>query len=422
MKGKEVKGNLPEIIVTILFILTFGSSSEKQAMAASAPDIKIALVYPLSGALSRNGNLTLQSNKAAINWVNETGGIKSLGGAKLVAVVADSGSTLEGASSAMERVCRDPDIIMAMGTWSSSLTMASTEVTERMGIPQFSSSYADALNGRGFKYGFYVTTPSSGLTDAGLPKVLDLAKSVGHVVKTSMIVGDKTVSAKVFYDAAKKIFSSLGIQIISEEGWSMGTLTDATPVMQKVKTLNPDIVMFHASAISEAQMCLMKKKELGIQTPFISFGGYAADPSFRSVGADALEGLVALTGTFPHKNTPQEWITRALDQCKKEYSDEPWVGQDLGMGWGKVPIMAAILEKAATRDRKTLREVAAMLDLHDVPATRHTLKQGMAFDPNGRLAKKYQDTLIVQWQGGVPRAVYPPSLALAKPHWVFKSK
>ena len=92
------------------------------------------------------------------------------------------------------------------------------------------------------------------------------------------------------------------------------------------------------------------------------------------------------------------------------------------MGWGKVPIMAAILEKAATRDRKVIREVAAKLDLHDVLATRHTLKQGMAFDQNGRLAQKYQDTLIVQWQAGIPRAVYPPSLALAKPQWVFKRK
>jgi len=300
--------------------------------------------------------------------------------------------------------------------------MASTEVTERMGIPHFSSSYADALNSRKFKFGFYVTTPSSGLTNQGLPKLLELAKSAGQVVKTAMIVGDKTVSAKVFYDAAKKIFAPLGIKIISEEGWSMGTLVDATPVMQKVKTMNPDIVLFHASAISEAQMCLMKKKELGIHIPFMSFGGYAADPSFRTVGADALEGLVALTGTFPHKHTPPEWITRTLEQCRKEYSDEPWVGQDLSMGWGKVPIIAEILEKAGTRDRKVIREVAAKLDIHDVSATRHTLKQGMAFDPDGRLAKKYQETLIVQWQGGVPRAVYPPALALAKPKWVSKNK
>ena len=421
MKKMKIMRGLKGVMLWTL-VMTLGSLGVQNTEAASVPDIKIALVYPLSGALSRNGSLTLQSNKAAINWVNEKGGIKSLGGAKLVPVLADSGSTLEGASSAMERVCRDPDIVMAMGSWSSSLTMASTEVTERMGIPHFSSSYADALNSRKFKFGFYVTTPSSGLTNQGLPKLLELAKRAGQVVKTAMIVGDKTVSAKVFYDAAKKIFAPLGIQIISEEGWSMGTLVDATPVMQKVKTMNPDIVLFHASAISEAQMCLMKKKELGIHIPFMSFGGYAADPSFRTVGADALEGLVALTGTFPHKHTPPEWINRTLEQCRKEYSDEPWVGQDLSMGWGKVPIMAEILEKAGTRDRKVIREVAAKLDIHDVSATRHTLKQGMAFDPDGRLAKKYQETLIVQWQGGVPRAVYPPALALAKPKWVSKNK
>ena len=102
---------------------------------AAVPDIKIACVYPLSGAFSRNGNLKFQGVKAAMGWVNDRGGIKSLGGAKLVPVVADCASTVEGAASAMERLCRDPEIVMALGSWASSFTMSSTEVTERLGIP-----------------------------------------------------------------------------------------------------------------------------------------------------------------------------------------------------------------------------------------------------------------------------------------------
>ncbi len=44
-----------------------------------------------------------------MGWVNDNGGIKSLGGAKLVPVVGDCGSTVEGTASAMERICRDPE-------------------------------------------------------------------------------------------------------------------------------------------------------------------------------------------------------------------------------------------------------------------------------------------------------------------------
>jgi hypothetical protein len=44
----------------------------------------------------------------------------------------------------------------------------------------------------------------------------------------------------------------------------------------------------------------------------------------------------------------------------------------------------------------------------------------MAFDEKGRIAQKYQDVLLVQWQGGVARTIYPPELALAKPIWATK--
>ena len=40
----------------------------------------------------------------------------------------------------------------------------------------------------------------------------------------------------------------------------MGTLTDASAVIQKVKSQKPDIVIFMATAIPEAQICLMKRR------------------------------------------------------------------------------------------------------------------------------------------------------------------
>ena len=164
------------VSVVIIGGFIFGYKS-KEAMTA-APDIKIAVVYPLSGAFSRNGNLSVQGLKAAMGWVNDNGGIKSLGGAKLVPVVADCGSTVEGSASAMERVCRDREIVMAMGAWASSFTLSSTEVTERLGIPQFSISFADSLTERGFKWGFYTCPPYTTLSGIFLPKVVELAKKL----------------------------------------------------------------------------------------------------------------------------------------------------------------------------------------------------------------------------------------------------
>ncbi len=391
--------------------------STRVVLAAPVPDIKIAVVYPLSGALSRNGNLTLQGAKAAMNWVNDNGGIKSLGGAKLVPVVADSGSTVEGAASAMERVCRDPEIVMAIGSWASSLTLSATEITERLGIPHFSISSADSLNERGFKWGFYVSPPMSVYGDLGLANVITLARDAGDTPKTAMAVGDNGASSKTFYESAKKYFNKVGIKMLGEETWPTGTLTDATPIMQKIKNLNPDMVIFSSLAISETQMCMMKRRELGIKVPFMYSGGYGADPSFRQIGAEFLEGNICYAAFFPHKFMPQDWIKRSLDQCRKEYSDEPWMGQELGFTWTMIPVMAEVLERAGSRNRQVLRDTARKMDIHDLPSTRALPKQGIAFDETGRIAKKYQNLLVIQWQGGVPVTVYPSELALAKPVW-----
>jgi len=384
---------------------------------AAVPDIKIACVYPLSGAFSRNGNLTLQGAKAAMGWVNDRGGIKSLGGAKLVPVVGDCASTVEGAANAMERICRDPEIVMAIGSWGSSFSMSSTEVTERMGIPQFSVSFADSLTDRGFKWGFYPNSPYSTLTSIVCPQVLELAKNAGKQIKTAMIVGNNQAASKSFYAACKERMIPLGIKFVAEETWAIGTLTDATPVMSKVKAVKPDLVIYMGDALTEIQMCMMKKKELGLRVPFYCGGGWLGDPSLQFAG-EYLESWIALSPSFPHKQTPPEWVQRSLAQCRKEYSkDEAWVGQELSFAWTLIPIMAEVLERAGSRDHKAIREAALKLDIKNVMATRHIPGQGMAFDNVGRIAPKYREALIIQWQNGKPVVVYPQQLAQAKAVW-----
>ena len=407
------------VIVSVFILGGFIFGYRNRVALTVVPDIKIATVFPLSGAFSRNGNLSLQGAKAAMGWVNDNGGIKSLGGAKLVPVVGDCGSTVEGTASAMERIGRDPDILMATGAWASSFSMASTEVAERLGIPHFTIGFADSLTQRGLKWSFYVCPPYQTLTAIFLPKVIELAKGAGKEIKTAMIVGNNQAASVSFYKTCKEHFVTMGIKVIGEETWAIGTLTDATPIMQKVKTLNPDLVIYMGDALTEIQMVMMKKKELDIKTPFVCGGGWLGDPSLK-FGGEYLDSWIALSPSFPHKLTPPEWIKRSLDQCRKEYSDEAWVGQELSFEWNTIPIMAEVLERAGTRDRKVIRDTAAKLDIHNVMATRHIPGQGMAFDETGRIAMKYRDCLIVQWQGGKPYPVYPSHLALAKPIWGAK--
>jgi predicted transcriptional regulator len=148
--------------------------------------------------------------------------------------------------------------------------------------------------------------------------------------------------------------------------------------------------------------------------------GYAADPSFRKIGSQHLEGLIVHTPSFPHRLYQPDWVKRTLDQCKKEYSDEAWIGQELSFGWLMVPVMAEILERAKSTKAIDIRKVAHEIDLQNIPATSATVNQGMAFDERGRVVEKYQGHVILKYIDGIPRVVYPPNLATHKASWVGK--
>jgi len=403
--------------VFVAFSLTAAEAKEKNIKDG----VKVAVVYPMSGALARNGNLTVQSVKAAMGWVNDTGGIRTLGGAKLIPVVADCGSSVEKVSSAYERVLKDSDIVALIGSWASSFTMSGTEITERHGVPQFTYSFADSLHERGFKYTSYCIPPSFTQGEQGLKNVIDLGRSAGDTIKTAMILGDNQAASKGFYAACRKLLPDMGVNIIGEETWAMGTLTDATSVMQKCKTTDPDLVIFMATAIAEAQMCLMKKKELGITTPFVGNGGWLTDPSYAKVGADVLEGIMCIQPCYENKNTPKDWMERALAQCKKEYSDEPWAGQELGpFGFTLVPALRLVLEKAASTDPEKMLKARDEGSWSNVPETAMFPKNCLKFGPDKRLAMECRDVLVVQWQKGKPVTIFPKEVALADPIWVKK--
>ena len=63
------------------------------ARARSPKEVKIAMLVPLSGPWARQGILEQMGARMAIDDVNNAGGIKALGGAKLKLIEYDTGDT-----------------------------------------------------------------------------------------------------------------------------------------------------------------------------------------------------------------------------------------------------------------------------------------------------------------------------------------
>src|SRR5258705_1330972 len=172
----------------------------RRARAQNPKEVKAALVVPLSGPWARQGILEQMGAELAIDDVNNSGGIKALGGAKLKLVLYDTGDSAEKAKNAAQRlVAQEPDVVGGIGSWLSSFTLAVTEVTERAELPWLTLSYSDLITNRGFKYIFQTSPTAETQATALLPRVADLAtkSSAGKPTQVAFI-GDHSASSLSF--------------------------------------------------------------------------------------------------------------------------------------------------------------------------------------------------------------------------------
>ncbi len=104
--------------------------------AQTPSEVKIAMLVPLSGPWARQGILEQMGARMAIDDINNAGGIKSMGGAKLKLVEYDTQDSAEKAKDAAQRMlAQEPDLVGGFGCWLSTFTLAATEVTERAELP-----------------------------------------------------------------------------------------------------------------------------------------------------------------------------------------------------------------------------------------------------------------------------------------------
>ena len=62
-------------------------------LAAQTKEVEVGLIAPMSGPWARQGQVMKMAADMAIETINQQGGIKSLGGAKLKLSVFDAGDT-----------------------------------------------------------------------------------------------------------------------------------------------------------------------------------------------------------------------------------------------------------------------------------------------------------------------------------------
>jgi branched-chain amino acid transport system substrate-binding protein len=407
-----------------LSLLTLTIATAVAAIVVPAPaaaqqpkDVEVALVVPLSGPWARQGQLERMGAEMAIDDINKSGGIKSLGGAKMKLILLDTGDSAEKAKNAAQRlVAQNPDVVGGVGAWLSSFTLAVTEVTERAELPWLTLSYSDVITGRGFRYVFQTSATGDRQSELALPAIMELAeKTTGKKPTTTGVVQDNTAAPVSFMKPMRAGgFEKAGLKILVDETYTP-PLSDATPLVSKVRTLRPDFMWVISTSIPDDSLLIQKFSEMGIgpsKLPIVGNGAHFGAPELLKVaGADVLEGTLITVANWSNDGQQQ-----LIDEFKKR-TGEPWLTQDSLCAYGHVWILKEAVEKAAVADRRKVADAIRAMDTSEGPA-RYFAGNHIKFDDKGRRVDA--PLVIFQWRDGVPVTVYPQGPGSAKPRWAMK--
>jgi branched-chain amino acid transport system substrate-binding protein len=410
--NSKISSGAGSLLGLMLATAVLGAASD---VCAQTKEVEVGLIAPMSGPYARQGQVMKMAADMAIETVNQQGGIKALGGAKLKLAVFDAGDSVEKAKNAAQRMVADaPDLVVATGAYLSSFTLAVTEVTERAQLPLITFSYSDLITSRGFKYVFQTSATGVQQAEGSLPALMEMAqKASGKRPQTVGIVMDNTAASVSFVKPMRDHqFEKLGLKLVVDETFTP-PLANATPLIQKVRSAKPDILLLLPTVITDAKLLLEKMNEFGLgrgKVPTIANGAAILDPDLRNnMNIEQLEGVMAVVA---------DWTTSAqkdfVAEVKKK-TGEPWPTQHFVTTYGDILIFKAALEAAGKADREAVAAALHAMNLTGGAANYFPGNGKLKFEENGR--REGASLLIVQWQKGVPITVYPAKDALSPPIW-----
>jgi len=345
--------------MVMLFSLVAGCGSNNSA--EQAKEIKIGTILPLSGSAAPLGKIGQQARDMAIEEINAAGGIKSLGGAKIKMIYADSkGDPATGVAEA-ERLITMEEVALLTGCYQSGVAMPSTEVAERYKVPYFVDVPSeDKITERGFKYIFRLAEKTSWRNRDQTRFITEMAETYGTPVKTVGLIYENTAWGQGAVTAWEKYLPEAGLQIVMKEPYPTNS-SDLTPVVLKAKQIKPDIIMM-VSYVSDAALLTKTFAEHQVKPlAFIGTSGGFADPTYYDLAGNASEFYFDISTWEPDVNRPSSEEVNQKFKEKYGYA----MNAEAVKAYVGMYIIADALERAGSTDREEIREALAATDINE---------------------------------------------------------
>lgn len=398
---------LSVVLIMVAGILAgCGSSATAPApqKGSDAKSIKIGGLWPMSGGSSTIGNQAKDGMEYAIVEINKNGGIKSMGGAQLVGVYADTQSKADVGVSQADRLISKDQVVMLLGAYNSGVTFPVTDVAERYGIPMLvNGAVKNEITERKFKNVFRINNKATYDVNEMVSSLDLFVKQTNAKIETIGFVYESSDWGSDTARIMKQQAATKGWKIVLDEPITNG-LTDMNPTILKVKNANPDVVFV---AIYTPEHILFNKtyaaNKINLKYGIFSVGAGSEDPAFYKAVPDAATEYMFVQDDWDTGGPAREdWKGKLATAVKDKF------GYELMTYWAEGYITAYVakeaLEKAGKTDPESLRKALRELDITSGPALLMGFSK-VKFDENGQ--NTFAHGTISQRQGGKRVTLWP---------------
>jgi len=281
-------------------------------------DIKIGVVYELTGSTASFGTSAANGAKLAFKEINANGGVL---GKQIQPIVADNKSEPSESSNAMTKVISQDNVVAVTGFTTSSNAIAASNVAEANNIPFLTAAATnpkvtlDETTGKVKNNTFRVCfiDPFQGTVGANF--VLNSLKAKNAVVMIDNSSDYSKGLAKFFTEA----FTKGGGTIAAEVAYLQND-QDFKTILTSVKAANADVI-YVPGYYGEVGKIVKQAREIGITAAFVGGDGWDSPKLAEIAGADALNNTFFTNHYSIEDNSPKSKTFLAAYQ--KEYGQVP---------------------------------------------------------------------------------------------------
>ncbi|MEY2947315.1 MAG: Leucine, isoleucine, valine-, threonine-, and alanine-binding protein precursor [Pseudomonadota bacterium] len=315
---------------------------------AQAKTVKVGVLHPVTGALAYSGQQCRLGALMAIEDINKAGGIKSLGGAKIEAVLGDAQSSPQAGTAEIEKM-NEAGVSAVVGAFASAICLATTQAAAKYNLPHVVDvGVADQIVERGLKNTFRFGPGYKKCAEVAVANLHVLNTAAGKPARSVMIIHEESLFGTGTANLLAKELPGYGYDV-KEVIKHANPTRDFNNIALRIKQVNPDIVI-PANYYNEYALLVrtMQQQKITPKAIYSVLGGAASSYKFVKEFPEAANGIIDCNHWFNPRDK------RSLELKKRVEAQGQFFSYEVFMTYTAMTLLADAIERAKSTDRAAI--------------------------------------------------------------------